>query len=326
MDIHPTTDSFVPSDRSDPYFDADHPEHAAAVQAVQTRIRAESPEPSTGSTAPSRPRGAFGPFMKAAQAKMHALIEEDATPATRTPDAESPKPTEDALAPYNPEAVELPALPAEHEWNQSGLGEFANVSKQIGLSHAQATGLIDFYAAWGPRLSNPDEVPKALAAFVREAERLGIAEDHARQLFDWHAGTLAGGEEAVPSDAALSTLHALRTEWGSQFDDRLARAKMAVRSIGGADIVEMLEETGLGNDPRVIRLFARFGESLDRERTGGADASSPVEPSTLSPEAAERLINTILDDAKSAYYDSGSPRHRATVEHVKRLYARAYPS
>jgi hypothetical protein len=203
------------------------------------------------------------------------------------------------------------------------------MAEQLGLSHAQATGLLDFYATWAPRLGDlgdPTIGQRAQQAFEQETARLGLSSDQAKQVLDFHAAYQRGADIAAPSDAALSTLHTLRSEWGVQFTDKLARAKTAVRSLGGAEIISILEETGLGDDPRVIKMFERVGALLDRERTGGADAGAPVDASTLSRGAAKRLIREILDDTKSPYYDADHPRHRATVEHVRRLYARAYPA
>jgi hypothetical protein len=289
----------IPTDPTHAYWNADHPEHAAAVAEVQATLRA----------APTDPRLSVAP-----------------PTGTANPNAPAEP---DALAPYDPDAVTLPALPDGEAWDESGLGQFAQVAGQLGLSHAQATGLLDFYAAWAPRLGNladPTIALRAQQAFEREATRLGLSPDQTTQVLDFHATYERGPDSAPPSDAAVSTLHALRAEWGAQFPDKLARAKTAVRSLGGAEIVRILEETGLGDDPRVVKMFERVGALLDRERTGGADASAPVEPTTLSRESAERLIRTILDDFKSAYYDNSHPRHTATVEHVRRLYARAYPS
>jgi hypothetical protein len=290
----PAPDPILPTDPTHAYWQADAPDHARAVQEVQAKLRAEAP----------------------------ARLPVESPAGLTPPQSAEPNP----LAPYTPDAVALPALPADHAWDEARVGQFSTLSQQIGLNHAQVTGLLDFAAAWLPTLEDSELGPRAEAAFQQTVARLGISPDQARQLLDFHRQSYDLSASSAPSDAALATLDGLRGEWGAQFPDKLARAKTAVRSLGGAEIVSLLDETGLGDDPRVIRMFERFGALLDRERTSGADHTAAVDPGALSRDAAERLIREILDDAKSPYYDAGHPRHRATVEHVRRLYARAYPA
>lgn len=56
-----------------------------------------------------------------------------------------------------------------------------------------------------------------------------------------------------------------RKEWGSDFDKRLAAVRAVVRD-GGEEFAALLEETGLGNDPTIIRNMDRLAAARQRRR------------------------------------------------------------
>ena len=53
---------------------------------------------------------------------------------------------------------------------------------------------------------------------------------------------------------------ALRREWGDAYEQKIAAAQAAVRRVGGRDLVDILDETQLGNDPEIIKMFADLAE------------------------------------------------------------------
>jgi hypothetical protein len=58
----------------------------------------------------------------------------------------------------------------------------------------------------------------------------------------------------------------LRREWGDAFDANLQRARSAAAAVADDALVAVLEETGLGNDPRILRAAARIGALLEAGR------------------------------------------------------------
>lgn len=47
----------------------------------------------------------------------------------------------------------------------------------------------------------------------------------------------------------------LRREWGEAYERNIAAAKSAARRIGGQELIDMVDETRLGNDPEIIKMF-----------------------------------------------------------------------
>jgi hypothetical protein len=93
-------------------------------------------------------------------------------------------------------------------------------------------------------------------------------------------------------------------------------------------MIAVLNESGLGDDFRVIRFMDRVGKLLDAEKTGGVEAKPSAhgsERTPRSPEAALRRIREIQGDVTGPFRRKEHPQHAELVEHVRRLYKTAYP-
>lgn len=66
---------------------------------------------------------------------------------------------------------------------------------------------------------------------------------------------------------------------GAGFEQSLSVARMAVDHFGGAPLRKVLDETGLGSHPEVVRTFWRIGKALAAGRALGSQAASkPMDP------------------------------------------------
>jgi hypothetical protein len=68
----------------------------------------------------------------------------------------------------------------------------------------------------------------------------------------------AAVSEGTDEAETLATLHA---EWGGAFEKKLEAARLVTKRIGPA-FERQLDETGLGNDPRLIKRLAEVGAPL----------------------------------------------------------------
>lgn len=64
---------------------------------------------------------------------------------------------------------------------------------------------------------------------------------------------------------------------GEAFGQNAELAKRAVEKFGSAELKQMLDATGFGNHPEVIRVFARIGKAMSEDKiiSGGAPPSAP---------------------------------------------------
>lgn len=95
-----------------------------------------------------------------------------------------------------------------------------------------------------------------------------------------------GEEEVDPAESPSADdeedVEELREEWGADFDANLALAQEAAHAVADDELVDLLEDSGLGNDPRIIRAAARIGRLLRSgrdhiETAGDADGRDALE-------------------------------------------------
>lgn len=128
------------------------------------------------------------------------------------------------------EAAGIPESPDGYEFeigegqylDEELTGWFRQAAHEAGLSGAQAQKMVEKWIE-----SNSDEVK---------------------------AQKLEEGKEKV--------LDTLRKEWGREFDSNLNAAFKALESFGSPELKQYLDETGMGNDERMIRAFSTIGKKM----------------------------------------------------------------
>lgn len=125
-----------------------------------------------------------------------------------------------------------------------------------------------------------------MAADVKAiAKELNLPQAQAQKLAD-----LALKRSETAQTAQAEALEKARTEWadsaradkefgGDQFDANLATAKKALDAFGTPELRSMLNESGLGNHPEVIRFMVRAGKAISSDRVvTGAASTAPADP------------------------------------------------
>ena len=169
----------------------------------------------------------------------------------------------------------------------------------------------------------PDEMPEGFnysedlaKAFTAEAHKLGMTTKQANGIFNWYnnnqidafTGMRKEGEENK-QNAEL----ALRKEFGQAYDDKIANAKTLLRKFADDDIFKHIEESGIGNDPNVIKLMARIAQEFSEDRLKGEGTGTFGH---MSAEEAQAKLNELDLDKEftDAYYSRKHPGHKAAVE------------
>lgn len=135
----------------------------------------------------------------------------------------------------------------------------------------------------------------------------GLNQDEARAVWDrFHAHSLKTVALTPEAQAAArqSAERTLRREWGAAYDKKVGQAEALVRSVGGERLVALLEQTGAGNDPALVRLVASVAE----RGVGG-----------MSKDRAALELARVMGEA--AYTDRFHPNHGALVDRAFRLNA-----
>ena len=159
-----------------------------------------------------------------------------------------------------------------------------------------------------------------MKSFFETAHKAGLTPSQAQSLVDWYAadqrGVLKAGDEALKEAEGV-----LKAEWKAAYPKNLGLAKAAAFQIGGKELVGLLDQTGLGNHPVILKAFAKLGRSMAEDGV----ISGEVE-GVPTNEVVQKQISTILDDRKHPYFDRTAAGHEQAVEEMARLHQLLNPA
>lgn len=154
----------------------------------------------------------------------------------------------------------------------------ASTTEQSEAKPEGAPEAYEFTAPEGKQFS-----PEMLAAFSDAARELNLPQESAQKVLDKIAPALAAKQE--------SALSAARQQWGADvradaeiggtdFEAKLAVANKAFTEFGTPELRTLLDTTGLGDHPELIRWAHRVGKAIsDDGFIAGRGASAPnVDP------------------------------------------------
>ena len=174
-------------------------------------------------------------------------------------------------------------------WDEAGMGKMADAMHGLGLTQAQASGLMTQFAE-------------------HQAETLG------ETINGMSAGKTAATE-------------ALQAKWGLAYEPKLNLAKRCLAEAAAAVGVSEADLAGrympdgklFGNDPVMLEIFAMIGEgNTELAFVGGKGGRM-----THTPEEAAAEISKIR--ASEAYMDARHPEHKVTMDKLTALYNAANP-
>lgn len=184
----------------------------------------------------------------------------------------------------------------------------------------------------GYEVKLPDEIPEpikaqfndeALGNFRQKAHELGLNSEQASALVAWQAENLSGQFNALQEQQGQSIEEgekALRKEWGRGYDQNVKFAHKAFEEYGGEELAALMDQSGLGNNPAVLKAFANIAKSTmaDKDLVGAVEGAGRV----LTPEEAQMEAKLIM--SHPAYTDRRHPEHAGLVKQVQNLFEVAY--
>ena len=174
-------------------------------------------------------------------------------------------------------------IPDTHKshFNEDQVKEFRNVAHQIGLNNDQTKALIDF------------QVKSVDHELQRRSTDLSVAKRDTEDL--------------------------LKKEWGYDYDKQVRNAERAL-NVYGDDEIKQLMESDAGNNPAVIKMFARLGQEVTEEMAKNTQNNSLA----TSPLDAQSEIDNIFSDPKDAYHDNMHKDHTNRVEYMRQLHEKRF--
>ena len=157
------------------------------------------------------------------------------------------------------------------------------------------------------------EIPaEAAKSFNETAHKLGLSQRQAAGLMDYYqklSGESAGQIAQMQSQDREASVADLRKEFGAAFDERLSQAKDAVKHFGGDQLLQVLDETGLGNNPDLVKAFAKIGKAMGDDELFGSGQETGG--GKLTPAEATRQMDALRGDKDFMlnYFNAEKPGH-----------------
>lgn len=119
----------------------------------------------------------------------------------------------------------------------------------------------------------------SVTEFTALAKELNISPDAAKKIVDL---------EVKRVQAQVEAHNATITEWatqaqndpeigGAKFDENVALARTAIDTFGSPELKQLLNETGFGNHPEIVKLAVRIGKAISEDKfVKGARADTPI--------------------------------------------------
>jgi len=184
--------------------------------------------------------------------------------------------------PSTPDEYNL-SYTSENENDMVQVKEFGNVAHSLGLNPQQANGILDFYA------NMQNNAVKGLEANQQLLQQESVNE--------------------------------LRKEYGMAFDEKISKAKSAVRTFANDDILNLPLQDGrlLGDHPDIVKAFVKVAEAMSEDKLSGETQGA------LTPSEAEKEIRELMKEG-SPYWNAAHPDHQKHVDDVFALRQMVTPA
>lgn len=116
---------------------------------------------------------------------------------------------------------------------------------------------------------------------------LGVSKKQAQGIAEWYNAQQAQAIEQFHQQReqqATENVAAIRKEWGGNYDANLATANKAISAYLPPEAIQALADSGLGNNPHIVKAFHKIGQSLSEAKVING------EPSQSGPKSNEDVF------------------------------------
>lgn len=187
-------------------------------------------------------------------------------PIAPSPTDNDVAPTPDPAPPQDPPAADPPADPGPQ-----------------GDPPSPPEGAPETYEFKAPEGQELDT--EFVKVYSEVAKELNLTQENAQKLID--------KVSPVIQQQQMARIEALRTEWadqsksdkefgGEKLEENLGIAKQALDKFGSNELKDLLNASGLGNHPELIRFFVKAGKALSADTFVGGHQEGKAGPKTFN--------------------------------------------
>jgi hypothetical protein len=150
--------------------------------------------------------------------------------------------------------------------------------------------------------------------FLNAAHTAGLNQTQVEQILGWY-GDYSMDVNLKGDQAIQNTTVELKKHWGERFDGNIALTQRAVAKLGGVELQAVLDETGLGNHPDLIRAFHRAGKLMEEHGYVQGEVHG-----VSNRDSAKAEIARVMADKDHPYWKGQAE----AMEKVQKLHELAY--
>jgi len=184
-------------------------------------------------------------------------------------------------------------------------------------------GLADSLDSYEIDIPKEGEIDEEMQKEIKETFfKAGVLPNQAQEILKWYVDNSAQQTENAQKQEAAAQEEAvgeLKKEWGQAYDSNVQKARMAIKDVDSVELNEWLDKSGNGNNPVLIKAFAKIGDHLKEDTIEDGETNK-----ALSPGDAETEINNILSNRVHPYHNKMHANHGAAVQEVQKLHQQKF--
>lgn len=164
-----------------------------------------------------------------------------------------------------------------------------------------------------------------LSGFKDLAVKSGIHPRQAEKLFGFyndHVSKVMSTNEVESKRNFEDSVKGLQKEWGQGYDRKLQAASGLFNSIADETSKKFVADSGIGNNPEFIKIFAKLAEQMGEDKYVQADNRSSM---GKTPAEAQMAINEIYGNKDHPYYNKSHPSHKDAINEMTKLFEAITP-
>ena len=145
---------------------------------------------------------------------------------------------------------------------------------------------------------------------LNKKQAKALYEGFVKQSVERHAAW-QGHQKEMQAKAQME----LQRKYGGQYEAKISKARAALKKYTDEAYFKYLDESGLGNDPRLIDAWIKVGDEL----AGDERLKGNVQPTTTVADV-DKVIREFRTKNEKALFDATHPGHAAAVQELQGLY------
>lgn len=113
--------------------------------------------------------------------------------------------------------------------------------------------------------------------FKQKAYENGMSNEGVRKMAEWYKDVEIKQQEAFRLQRQQqddANLLMLKKEWGTNFDSEVKNARKALDAYTDKAFRQYMDDSGLGNNPALVKAFAKIGRELSEDRLVQSETAS----------------------------------------------------